>query len=282
MKTLAKTVLITGATSGIGLQIANLLHEKGFQVYGTSRTPEKCQQRLPFELFELDVTSEKSIQKCVDTLISKTKTIDVLINNAGIGICGSAEETSVEQAYKQFETNFWGTVKMTKAILPVMRQQHFGKIITIGSLAGLIGVPFQSYYSASKHALEGFFKSLKFEVAPFNIKISVIEPGFFKTNLHNSFEFAEFAISDYDKMRNNALHVLSTSIDNADTPVSVARVILKILNTENPGYSYRVGKNTLLAPWLQFLYFRLYELGTRIKFGLERNAKPNNSASNRH
>ena len=282
MKTLAKTVLITGATSGIGLQIANLLHEKGFQVYGTSRTPEKCQQRLPFELFELDVTSEKSIQKCVDTLISKTKTIDVLINNAGIGICGSAEETSVEQAYKQFETNFWGTVKMTKAILPVMRQQHFGKIITIGSLAGLIGVPFQSYYSASKHALEGFFKSLKFEVAPFNIKISVIEPGFFKTNLHNSFEFAEFAISDYDKMRNNALHVLSTSIDNADTPVSVARVILKILNTENPGYSYRVGKNTLLAPWLQFLYFRLYEFGTRIKFRLESNAKPNNASSNRH
>jgi len=282
MKTLTKTVLITGATSGIGLQIANLLHEKGFQVYGTSRTPEKYQQRLPFELFELDVTSEKSIQKCVDTLISKTKTIDVLINNAGIGICGSAEETSVEQAYKQFETNFWGTVKMTKAILPVMRQQHFGNIITIGSLAGLIGVPFQSYYSASKHALEGFFKSLKFEVAPFNIKISVIEPGFFKTNLHNSFEFAEFAVSDYDNMRNNALHVLSTSIDNADTPVSVARVILKILNTENPGYSYRVGKNTLLAPWLQFLYFRLYEFGTRIKFGLESNAKPNNSASNRH
>ena len=282
MKTLTKTVLITGATSGIGLQIANQLHEKGFKVFGTSRTPEKHQQCLPFELFELDVTSEKSIQKCVDTLISKTKTIDVLINNAGIGICGSAEETSVEQAYKQFETNFWGTVKMTKAILPVMRQQHFGQIITIGSLAGLIGVPFQSYYSASKHALEGFFKSLKFEVAPFNIKISVIEPGFFKTNLHNSFEFAEFAVSDYDMMRNNALHVLSTSIDNADTPVSVARVILKILNTENPGYSYRVGKNTLLAPWLQFLYFRLYEFGIRIKFGLESNSKPNNAASNRH
>ncbi len=282
MKTLAKTVLITGATSGIGLQIANQLYEKGFKVYGTSRTPEKHQQRLPFELFELDVTSEKSIQKCVDTLISKTKTIDVLINNAGIGICGSAEETSVKQAYKQFETNFWGTIKMTKAILPVMRQQHFGKIITIGSLAGLIGVPFQSYYSASKHALEGFFKSLKFEVAPFNIKISVIEPGFFKTNLHNSFEFAEFAVSDYDNMRNNALQVLSTSIDNADTPVSVARVILKIINTENPGYSYRVGKNTLVAPWLQFLYFRLYEFGIRIKFRLESNAKPNNVTSNRH
>jgi len=263
-----QTVLITGATSGIGLLIANKLHEKGFTVYGTSRIPEKYKHTVPFDLLELDVTSEGSIRNCVDILISKTKTIDVLINNAGVGICGTAEETSVEQALKQFETNFWGVVNITKAILPVMRQQHFGNIITIGSLAGLIGVPFQSYYSASKHALEGFFKSLKFEVIPFNIKISVVEPGFFKTNLHNAFEYAEPTVSDYDKMRNRALHILSDSIEKAETPESVARVILKIINSKNPGYSYRVGKNTKLAPILQFFSYRLYEFGTRIKFRL--------------
>ncbi len=267
-KTLHKTVLITGATSGIGLLIANQLHEKGFKVYGTSRTPEKYKHTVPFDLLELDVTSEGSIRNCVDILISKTKTIDVLINNAGVGICGTAEETSVEQAFKQFETNFWGVVNITKAILPVMRQQHFGNIITIGSLAGLIGVPFQSYYSASKHALEGFFKSLKFEVIPFNIKISVVEPGFFKTNLHNAFEYAEPTVSDYDKMRNRSLRILSDSIEKAETPESVARVILKIINSKNPGYSYRVGKNSKLAPMLQFLFYRLYEFGTRIKFRL--------------
>ena len=179
-----KTVLITGATSGIGLLTARKFHEAGYRVYGTSRTPDKYRQQLPFELITLDVTSDLSISDCIKQVLSHSGTIDVLINNAGIGICGSAEETSIEQAYRQFETNFWGVVKMTKAVLPVMRKQRSGNIITIGSLAGLIGVPFQSYYSASKHALEGFFKSLKFETASFNIKISVVEPGFFKTNLH--------------------------------------------------------------------------------------------------
>ncbi len=178
------------------------------------------------------------------------------------------EETSLEQAYKQVETNFWGAVRMTRAILPIMRQQHHGKIITIGSLAGIIGVPYQSYYSAAKHALEGFYKSLRFEVSPFNIKISMVEPGFFKTNLHNAFEYAKPTISDYENLRTNALPVFSDSIKKADTPLVVARMVLKILNSKNPGYSYRVGKNTRLGPFLQFLFYRLYEFGTRIKFRL--------------
>ena len=258
-----QTVLITGATSGIGLFIANQLHENGFKVYGTSRVPDKFRQTLPFELLELDITSETSVQNCVNTLLSKTQTIDALINNAGIGICGSAEETTIEQAYKQVETNFWGAVKMTRTVLPIMRQQRSGKVITIGSLGGIIGIPYQSYYSAAKHALEGFYKSLRLEVRPFNIKISMVEPGFFKTNLHNAFEYAKPTISDYENLRNNALPVFSDSIKKADTPEAVARIVLKILNSKNPGYSYRVGKNTWLAPFLQFLFYRLYEFGTR-------------------
>jgi NAD(P)-dependent dehydrogenase (short-subunit alcohol dehydrogenase family) len=263
-----QTVLITGATSGIGLLIANLLREKGYKVYGTSRLPEKQRHTVQFELLELDITSETSVQNCIDTLLSKSATIDVLVNNAGIGICGSAEETTIEQAYKQVETNFWGAVKMTRAVLPVMRQQRSGKIITIGSVAGLIGVPNQSYYSAAKHALEGFYKSLRLEVSSFNIKISIIEPGFFKTNLHNAFEYAIPAISDYDNLRKNALPVFSDSIENAVTPEPVARIVLKIVNSENPGFSYRVGKNSWLAPFLQFIYYRLYEFATRKKFRL--------------
>ncbi|MFZ4561747.1 MAG: SDR family NAD(P)-dependent oxidoreductase [Bacteroidales bacterium] len=263
-----QTVLVTGATSGIGLIIAETLNESGFKVFGTSRTPEKSGLTLPFELLELDITSEKSIQTCIATLLTKTNTIDVLINNAGIGICGSAEETTIEQAYKQVETNFWGAVKMTRAVLPVMRKQRSGNIITIGSLAGLIGVPFQSYYSASKHALEGFFKSLRIEVRSFNIKISLIEPGFFKTNLHHSFEYAEPTIEDYRQLRKNALQVFSESIEKASTPESVAQIVLKILDSERPGFSHRVGKNSWLAPFLQFLIYRWYELGTRLKFRL--------------
>jgi short-subunit dehydrogenase len=263
-----QTVLITGATSGIGLLIANQLHKKGYKVYGTSRMPEKQRHTVPFELLELDITSETSVQNCIDALLSRSNTIDVLINNAGIGICGSAEETNIEQAYRQVETNFWGAVKMTRAVLPVMRQQRSGKIITIGSVAGLIGVPNQSYYSAAKHALEGFYKSLRLEVSAFNIKISIIEPGFFKTNLHNAFEYAKPTISDYDDLRKNALPVFSDSIENADTPEPVARMVLKIVNSENPGFSYRIGKNSWLAPFLQFLSYRFYEFRIKKMFRL--------------
>jgi NAD(P)-dependent dehydrogenase (short-subunit alcohol dehydrogenase family) len=263
-----QTILITGATSGIGLMVASHLTKRGFKVYGTSRMPEQCCKTLPFELVRLDITSGESIQNCLEYVLSQSSRIDVLINNAGTGICGSAEETSIEQAYRQVEINFWGAVKMTRAILPVMRRQGFGKIIAIGSLAGLIGVPFQSYYSASKHALEGFYKSLRMELRLFNIQTSMIEPGFFKTNLHNAFEYAKPTIADYDPLRKKALPVFSEAIENADTPESIARIVLKIVNSNNPGFSYKVGKNTWLAPFLQFLYYRLYEFGTLKKFRL--------------
>jgi len=261
-----QTVLITGATSGIGLTTATRLHNNGFKVYGTSRFPDKHKDRVGFELLPLDITSETSIQKCIALFLTNSTTIGALINNAGIGVCGSAEETSQELADKQFQTNFWGTVNLTKAILPLMRQQRHGKIITIGSLAGLIGVPFQSYYAASKHALEGFFKSLRFEVKGFNIKISIVEPGFFKTNLHQAFEFAEPSISDYDTIRTNALEVFSNSIKNAPSPEPVAQTILKILHLKNPRFSYRVGRDAKTLPFLQFAFNRWFEIGTAKKF----------------
>jgi NAD(P)-dependent dehydrogenase (short-subunit alcohol dehydrogenase family) len=263
-----QTVLVTGATSGIGLAIANELHKNGFRVYGTSRTPEKHRHNLPFELLELDITSDSSIQNCIDTLLSGSGKIDVLVNNAGIAINGSAEEISLEQAYRQFETNFWGAVKMTRAVLPAMRQQRSGKIITVGSLGGIIGIPYQSYYSAAKHALEGFYKSLRIEVRSFNIKISIVEPGFFKTNLHDAYEYANPSIRDYNNLRNKALPVFSKSVLRAKTPDPVARTILRIIKSRNPGFSYRIGKNTWLGPFLQFMYYRLFEFGIRKNFGL--------------
>jgi short-subunit dehydrogenase len=268
-----RTILVTGATSGIGLLIARHLQDKGFTVYGTSRTPEKHRHEVSFELLEMDLASDRSIQQCVGILKTKTEKLDALINNAGTGVCGSAEETTLDQAFRQFETNFWGTVKMTRNVLPMMRQQRYGKIITIGSLAGLIGVPFQGYYSASKHALEGFYKSLRLEVAPFNIKVSIVEPGFFKTNLSNVFEYAEPSVSDYDITRNKALEVLSSSVDHAGTPEPVARMVRKILDTENPRFSYPVGKNTTLAPMLQFLCPRLLEFGLSSTFRIRRSAR---------
>jgi short-subunit dehydrogenase len=218
-----KVILVTGASSGIGLLIANRLHNEGFTVFGTSRNPEKHRNEVPFRLLSLDVTSDQSIRNCIDHLMLEVPTLDVLINNAGGLLAGSVEETAIEQAYKQFETNFWGSVKMTKAVLPIMRSQRSGKIITISSLIGLIGIPFNSYYSASKHALEGFYKSLRLELRSFNIKVSVIEPGFFKTNIDKGAEYGNESISDYDHSRKKVFQFFSESLAKSPAPKPVAR-----------------------------------------------------------
>jgi NAD(P)-dependent dehydrogenase (short-subunit alcohol dehydrogenase family) len=256
-----QTVLVTGATSGIGLLIANTLHNNGYIVFGTSRYPEKHKDKVPFELLPLDVTLEASIQNCIDILLTKTPVLDVLVNNAGGFLGGSVEETTMEQAYRQFETNFWGAVKMTKAVLPVMRKQRSGKIITTGSLIGLIGVPLSSYYAATKHALEGFFKSLRFEVKNFNIKISVIEPSFYKTNIDAAGELATESIADYDKIRKLVNDFVEESISSSPTPEPVAELVLKIVQTKEPKFSYPIGKNSKLLPALQFLSPSTFESG---------------------
>jgi len=256
-----KIILITGASSGIGLLIATKLHNNGYKVFGTSRSPEKHKDKVPFELLTLDITSDESIKNCLEALFSKTQTLDVLVNNAGYLIAGSVEETTIEMAHRQFETNFWGSVKMTKAVLPFMRKQRSGKIITIGSLAGLIGLPFNDYYSASKHALEGFFKSLRFEVKDFNIRVSVVEPEFFKTNIDQAAEYAESTISDYDKMRKSITDFFNTSIAKAPTPEPVADAVIKIVKSKDPKFSYPVGGNAKFLPILQFFSYKLFEAG---------------------
>ncbi len=264
-----KVILVTGASSGIGLLIANRLHYEGFIVVGTSRNPEKHKNKVPFRLLPLDVTSDQSIRDCIDTLMSEVRTIDVLINNAGGLLAGSVEETAIEQAYKQFETNFWGSVKMTKAVLPIMRNQRSGKIITISSLIGLIGIPFNSYYSASKHALEGFYKSLRLELRPFNIKVSVIEPGFFKTNIDKDAEYGNESINDYEHSRKKVFQFFSESLAKSPAPKPVADVVLKIVNEKNPKYNYPVGARTRLLPAIQFFSHNLFETGFLRRAGLE-------------
>ena len=163
---MSQTVLVTGASSGIGQVIAQLLTERGFTVYGTSRKPTGT-------LIPLDVRSDESVRACVD----RVGTIDVLVNNAGYTLMGSAEETSVDEAKAQLETNFFGVVRMVKAVLPAMRQARAGKIITIGSLAGITAIPFGAFYTASKFALEGYTEALWHELRPFGIHVTLIEPG---------------------------------------------------------------------------------------------------------
>lgn len=222
--------LSNGATSGFGLLIATKLYESGYTVIGTSRNPQKYQTQFPFKLLALDIADDKSVESFVRELFNQISQLDVLINNAGYLLTGLVEETPVDLGRQQFDSNFWGTVKLTKELLPYFRKQKQGKIITTGSFLGLIGHPNVSYYSASKHALEGYFKSLRFELNQFNIKVSMIEPVYFKTNLGENAEVSHEEIPEYDTFRQKLDMYTNNEIANTPEPGPVLDMVLKIVN----------------------------------------------------
>lgn len=247
-----KTVLITGASSGFGLMLATTLHQQGFNVIGTSRNPEKYVSSVPFKLLRLDIDEDRSIQSFTVELFENIQTLDVLVNNAGYMVTGLAEETPLEVARQQFETNFWGTVKVTNAVLPHLRKRKSGQIITISSMVGLIGPPNLSFYSASKHAVEGYFKSLRFELNQFNINVSVVEPGWFKTNLGlNAHPVRDGKIADYDLYRTKVNRVTQKGIDEAEPPQAVVNTLIELINAKEPRFSNPVAKMAGMILFLQ-------------------------------
>ncbi|HWR94528.1 MAG TPA: SDR family oxidoreductase, partial [Flavobacterium sp.] len=177
-----KVVLITGASSGIGKSIGEYLHQKGFIVYGTSRNPEKVQNSV-FPLIALEVRDVTSIQNAIVKVIELSGKIDIVINNAGVGITGPLEEIPTNEIRNNFETNFFGPIEVMKAVLPQMRKQKSGLIINITSIAGYMGLPYRSIYSASKGALEIITEALRMEVKLFGIQITNVAPGDFATNI---------------------------------------------------------------------------------------------------
>lgn len=253
------TILITGASSGFGLLVANELHSKGYNVIGTSRNPEKYASTLPFKMIALDLDSEQSINTFSERLFKVTTQLDVLINNAGFYVSGIAEETPIELGRQQLETNFWGTIKVTNAILPHFRKQKSGKIITIGSIIGLVSFPNTAYYAASKHALEGYFKSLRYELNEFNIDVSMIEPAAFKTNIINNSSAAVNKIVDYNSLRNKIQKFSDELLDKAEDPKLVVDKILKVVQTDNPQFRNIVGKGTSILINLQHFAYELLE-----------------------
>jgi short-subunit dehydrogenase len=255
-----KTILITGASSGFGLMLANNLHQQGLNVIGTSREPEKYTGTVPFALLRLNIDDDNSIKSFTDELFQHTKQLDVLVNNAGYMVTGIAEETPLEQGRQQFETNFWGTVKVTNALLPHFRAQRHGQIITVSSIVALIGHPNLSLYAASKHAVQGYFKSLRFELDQFNIKVSMVEPVWFKTNLGNNAVYAgNGRIADYDAYRRQVDAATQKSIDEAEAPDAVVNSISKLIGTKEPKFSNPVGKMTGLILFLQTYAPRMFE-----------------------
>lgn len=233
-----KVILITGVSSGIGAVCAELLSKSGYTVYGTSRKTQPSHGQ--FEVVKMDVTDEESIQSAIQYVIGKEKRIDILINNAGIGIAGPLENSSMEEIQLQFDVNFFGVVRMCKAVIPIMKAQQGGTIINVSSLGGILGMPFQAYYAAAKFAIEGFSESMHMELKRFKIKTVLIEPGDIKTNFTDNriiVKNAQGKDPDLDAF-NNALKVIVNDETHGADPVMVARLILKIISKKNPGLRY--------------------------------------------
>ncbi len=264
-----QVVLLTGASSGIGKATAEWLMERGFRVYGTSRKAAGIMDGKPYktsasggfiEMIPLDVNSESSAENAVRTVLEREGSIDVLISNAGMGIAGSIEDTSIREAEKQFDVNFFGTLRMIRHVLPAMRKQGRGRIIVISSVAGLISIPYQSMYSASKYALEALVEALRHEVAPFGIKACLVEPGDTRTGFTSSRVIAEAAgeASPYYSRFRKSLDRMEQDEQNGVSPEKVARVIHGMIKRRNPpirravglGYKAILFLKRLLPSWL--------------------------------
>lgn len=238
---MSKVILITGGSSGIGKSIGEFLHKKGFKVYGTSRKPENI-SNSHFQLVVLDVRNADSIQNAVSEIIQKEGKIDILINNAGVGITGPLEEIPTSEIKNNFETNFFGPIEVMKAVLPHMRSQKSGLIINITSIAAYMGLPYRSIYSASKGALELITEALRMEVKDFGIHITNVAPGDFATNIASGrFHAPLIKGSAYEIPYGNTLKMMDEHVDSGSNPDEMALAIFKIIETPVPKIHYKVG-----------------------------------------
>lgn len=238
---MSKVVLITGGSSGIGKSIGEFLHHKGYIVYGTSRNPERIVNSV-FPLITLDVRKPETIPAAVEKIIGTSGKLDVVINNAGVGITGPIEEIPTEEIKNNFETNFFGPIEVIKAVLPQMRSQQSGLIINITSIAGYMGLPYRGIYSASKGALELLTEALRMEVKSFGIHITNVAPGDFATNIASGrFHAPLVKNSVYEIPYGNTLKMMDEHVDSGSNPNEMAEAIYKIIQTPNPKIHYKVG-----------------------------------------
>lgn len=236
-----KVILVTGASSGIGRACALGLTQQGHRVYGTSRAPRN--EDGGFTMLPMDVTDDDSVQAAVQTLLEREGRIDVVINNAGIGYGGAIEDTAIDEAHTLFETNFFGALRVCHAVLPTMRTQGSGTIINVSSIGGLISLPFQSLYSASKAALEAMSESLRMEVKRFGIHVVLVEPGDTRTQFtanRRSTQAAEESPVHREAYRRTQAQIEADE-RNGIPPETVARTVMRIVATPRPKVRYAVG-----------------------------------------
>lgn len=237
----SEVVLITGASSGIGRACAHHLARRGYRVYGTSRRAEVELDGV--SMSPMDVNDEASVRQGVERVLQEAGRLDVVVNNAGFGIAGAVEDTTVEEAKAQFETNFFGVLRVCRAVLPVMRAQRGGLIVNISSIGGLIGVPFTGLYAAAKFAVEGLSEILRLEVRPFGVRVVLIEPGDFHTGFTAQRQMAAASQGDtpYAEACRRAIGVVEHDETHGSDPILVARLLERILRSRSPRPRYLVG-----------------------------------------
>lgn len=255
-----KVAVVTGTSSGIGHETSLALARSGFRTYATMRNLNKSEniksvatkENLPIHINQLDVTDDISIKNAVQAILSEVGRIDVLVNNAGYALNGAFEDLTTDEIKAQFETNLFGVIRTTQAILPIMRKQEFGIIVNMSSGAGRLGYPGGSAYVSTKFAVEGLSESMAYELEPFGIKVVLVEPGVIRTNFANAMVVAKKS-QDPNSPYSQIMQKMATSfehmMENGSSPDLVAKVVLKAVTSENPSLRYLAGKD--IETWME-------------------------------
>jgi NAD(P)-dependent dehydrogenase (short-subunit alcohol dehydrogenase family) len=255
-----KVAVVTGSSTGIGYEISLILARNGFLTYATMRNLNKSQnikliaskENLLIHIKQLDVTDDASINNAIQGISSETGRIDVLVNNAGYGLNGAFEDLAMDEIKAQYETNVFGLIRTTQAVLPIMRKQKSGTIVNISSGAGRFGFPGGSAYVSTKFAVEGLSESMSYELEPFGIKVVIVEPGVIRTNFGNGLVIAKKAQepnSPYSQIIQKMATGFEEMMKNASSPDLVAKVVLDAVRNENPNLRYLAGKD--VEAWLK-------------------------------
>ena len=249
-----RVVIVTGSSSGIGFETCLMLARNGLTTYATMRDLHKSsmlrsiadKEKIPLRCVQLDVTDDMSVKQAIETILNESHNIDILINNAGYGLSGALEDLLIDEIKLQFDTNFFGLIRATQSVLPIMRNQRSGIIVNISSGLGRFGIATSSAYASSKFAVEGLTESMSYELEPFGIKTILVEPGIIKTNFIKAAVLAQKSKdpnSPYFQFMNNMDEGMKKLIENSESPEYVARVVLDAINDSNPKLRYLAGKD---------------------------------------
>ena len=270
MATARPVALVTGANSGLGKFAARALIEAGFTVVGTSRNTSGLDSSQGMTFVDLDVTRGDSVAAAVEAVIAQFGRIDVLVNNAGMGLAGASEENSIAQMRKLFDLNVFGVIRMTNAVLPHMRKQGSGRIINISSIFGLMPAPYMAAYSATKYAVEGYSESVDHEVREHNIRVLLVEPGGTRTGFDDNTAKPDNPLAAYERQRERSNQAVGEQVNIGDDPVVVAKVIVAAATDSTPKVRYPAGSARQLSAMRRFAPRRIFDKQLRKSLGVQR------------